>query len=149
MIKVKFVKLENYPSDVEKVKPTWSYSREGDACVDIYAAKMTIIDAGETKIIPTGVKLEIPQGYEMQIRPRSGMSSRGLVAQLGTIDENYRGEIGVILHNNTSENVIIHRGERVAQGAIREVPKVCFELVDESELSETNRGKEGFGSSGQ
>ena len=148
VVKVGFVKLENYPSDVEGVKPRWTFAHQGDACADIYAANLVILEPGETKIIPTGVKLEIPEGYELQIRPRSGMSSKGKFTLLGTVEYNYKGEIGVCLHNSTPQAIIVQRGERVGQAAIRPVPEVEFYDMEEKDLSETNRGANGFGSTG-
>lgn len=148
MIKVGFVQLENYPIDVPNVQKRWSFAHEGDACADIYAAKLTILEPGETKIIPTGVKLEIPEGYELQIRPRSGMSSKGKFVTLGTVEYNYKGEIGVCMYNSTSQTIVVQRGERVAQAAIRPVPEVEFYNMVEEDLSESNRGSNGFGSTG-
>lgn len=153
MVKVKFVKMDSYPDGVvvggKEVKPIWSYSHKDDACADIYSAKLTIIEPRSVAVIPTGVKLEIPTGYELVIRPRSGMTSKGLIAQIGTIDNNYRGEIGISLYNSTDSRVIVQRGERIAQAAVREMPTIEFVLTDEAELSDTDRGANGFGSSGK
>lgn len=153
MIKVGFVKLENYPENIEvegkMVAPTWQFAHKGDACADIYAAKLTILDVNDTKVIPTGVKLEIPEGYEVVIRPRSGMTKKGLFTQIGTIDSNYKGEIGVSLHNASGMKKIIQRGERIGQVAIRKTENVSFVVMDESELTDSERGDKGFGSTGK
>ncbi|MNU90720.1 Deoxyuridine 5'-triphosphate nucleotidohydrolase [compost metagenome] len=104
----------------------------------------------ERKLIPTGLYLEIPSGYEVQIRPRSGFAFKQGVTVLnspGTIDADYRGEIGVLLINLSNENVIIENGERVAQMVVAPFVQAKLKLTDE--LSETNRGEGGFGSTGK
>lgn len=153
MVKLGFVKLDTYPEGVEVdgkvVEPVWKFAHEGDACADIYAARMTILDVNEVKVIPTGVKLEIPEGYELVIRPRSGMTKNGFFTQIGTVDSNYKGEIGVALYNASGAKAIIRRGERIGQAAIRKTENVKFEIIDESEMTESDRGANGFGSSGK
>lgn len=149
------------------------YAREFDAGFDLVAAEDVIINPGETKVIPTGLAFEIPPGYEMQIRPRSGMSRKTkLCVVLGTIDSGYRGEVGVIVDNanvlcedhlhgtlrtvnggfsntpglNYYGTYIIRKGDRIAQGVIAPVETAHFVEVDE--LSESERGVGGFGSTG-
>ena len=123
------------------------YSRDGDACLDCYSAEDVILRYGETKKIRLGFALELPKGYEAQIRPRSGLSLKGVQVQLGTIDSNYRGEVNVIVHYVGSlEPFEIVKGVRIAQMKVEKVEPVTF--VDVAELSETNRGENGFGSSG-
>lgn len=104
------------------------------------------IRPGEHALIPTGVSLEIPEGYEAQIRPRSGLAKDGIVAVLGTIDADYRGELKVNLHNNSFKQYAVSDGDRIAQLVIVPIPAVELELADE--LNGTNRGANGFGSSG-
>ena len=104
----------------------------------------------ERKLIPTGLYLEIPSGFEVQIRPRSGFAFKQGITVLnspGTIDADYRGEIGVLLINLSNEDVRIESGERVAQMVV--APYVQAELKLTAELSETNRGDGGFGSTGK
>lgn len=104
----------------------------------------------ERRLIPTGLYLEIPTGFEVQIRPRSGFAFKQGVTVLnspGTIDADYRGEIGVLLINLSNEDVIIESGERVAQMVV--APFVQAQLKQTDELSETNRGEGGFGSTGK
>lgn len=153
MVKVGFVKLDTYPEneivDNKMVASTWQFAHQGDACADIYAARLTILDVGEVKVIPTGVKLEIPEGYEAVIRPRSGMTKRGMFTQIGTIDSNYKGELGVSLYNATDAKQIIKRGERIGQIAIRKTEVVEFVEMEESEMTDSERGENGFGSSGK
>ncbi|WP_343747473.1 dUTP diphosphatase [Fluviicola sp.] len=104
----------------------------------------------ERRLIPTGLYLEIPSGYEVQIRPRSGFAFKQGVTVLnspGTIDADYRGEIGVLLINLSAENVLIENGERIAQMVVAPFVQATLKLTDE--LSETNRGAGGFGSTGK
>lgn len=104
----------------------------------------------ERKLIPTGLYLEIPSGFEVQIRPRSGFAFKQGVTVLnspGTIDADYRGEIGVLLINLSNEDVIIESGERVAQMVV--APFVQAQLKQTDALSETSRGDGGFGSTGK
>ncbi len=152
------------------------YAHEGDAGFDLVAAADVIIEPGETKLVRTGLAFELPPGYELQIRPRSGITLRTkLRVQLGTVDSNYRGEIGVIVDNAFSVDeedrhdfyneiltisgdpvraddkkpygtYIIRKGDRIAQGVIAPVAVANFVEVDE--LSDTTRGESGFGSTG-
>ncbi|MFA2606337.1 dUTP diphosphatase [Bacillus cereus] len=142
-VKIKRVK------DVELPK----YARAGDSGFDLVAAEDTIIWPGETKVVPTGLAFEIPPGYELQVRPRSGISrNTKLRVILGTVDSGFRGEVGVIV-DNTERNLganmkahIIERGTRIAQGVIAPVETAHFVEVDELSVSE--RGVGGFGSTG-
>jgi len=108
-----------------------------------------ILAPGERCLVPTGLAVAIPAGYEMQVRPRSGLAIKNgiaLVNSPGTIDADYRGEIGIILINHGQENFSIHRGDRIAQLVI--APVCQAELVEVTELSETERGAGGFGHTG-
>ncbi|CAM4402374.1 deoxyuridine 5'-triphosphate nucleotidohydrolase [Bacillus manliponensis] len=141
------VKVKRINEDVQLPR----YAREGDAGFDLVTVEDIVIWPGETKIVPTGLAFEIPPGYEMQVRPRSGISrKKKLHVILGTIDSGYRGEVGVIVENITrpfSLNVaadVIEKGTRIAQGIIAPVETARFEEVDE--LSESQRGASGFGS---
>lgn len=103
----------------------------------------------ERAIVPTGLFLELPEGYEAQIRPRSGLAAKKGITLLnapGTIDADYRGEIGVILVNLSKEPFVIENGERIAQMVIAKYEQIQWENT--SELSETERGAGGFGSTG-
>lgn len=104
----------------------------------------------ERRLIPTGLYLEIPSGFEVQIRPRSGFALKQGVTVLnspGTIDADYRGEIGVLLINLSAEDVVIESGDRVAQMVVAPFVQAALKLT--TELSETNRGDGGFGSTGK
>ena len=126
------------------VLPT--YAHIGDACCDCYAAEDLTIAYGQWAKVKLGFCLELPEGYEAQIRPRSGLSSKGIVAILGTIDSNYRGEVCAIIQNNSFDDFEIKFGDRICQMKIERVDPIVFEQVEE--LSETNRNDKGFGSSG-
>ena len=103
----------------------------------------------ERAIIPTGLHVELPKGYELQVRPRSGLAAKHGVTVLntpGTIDSDYRGEIGVILINLGQDDFTVRRGERIAQAVIATYNRA--ELVEVAELGQTERGEGGFGSTG-
>ena len=109
-----------------------------------------VLDPGQRAIIPTGLAIALPQGYEAQIRPRSGLAARHGVTVLnapGTIDADYRGEIGVILINHGDEPFTVERGMRIAQMVVAPVVAVTLHLT--STLPETARGSGGFGSTGR
>lgn len=132
--------------------PLPKYESEQAAGMDIRCniSEAVTLQPMERKLIPTGLFIELPAGYEAQIRPRSGLAlKRGLTVlnTPGTIDADYRGEVGVILVNLSGEPQIIEPGERICQMVIarHEQP----ELVEVSELSETERGEGGFGHSGR
>lgn len=123
----------------------------GAAGIDLYAnvTENTTINPGEIKLVPTGISIAVPKGYEAQIRPRSGLASKygiSLVNTPGTIDSDYRGEICVIMINFGKELFIIKRGERIAQMVINkiEIP----DIIEVEELDSTDRGSGGFGSTG-
>ncbi|MEY2373092.1 MULTISPECIES: dUTP diphosphatase [Lysinibacillus] len=121
----------------------------GDAGMDLYSIEAVEIPAGVAKLIKTGIQIELPKGTEAQIRPRSGLALKHSVTVLnspGTIDEGYRGEIGVILINHGQEPFIVEKSMRIAQMVIQLVPSI--QLVEVDELSQTVRGASGFGASG-
>jgi dUTP pyrophosphatase len=125
------------------------YSRSQDACMDICSYEDTEIGAGEAKAVRTGLKLEIPKNYEINIRARSGLALKSLISVLnapGTIDENYRGELMIILFNNGKENFKISKNSRIAQMSLQKVRR--FRLVPVKEIKSSERGDKGFGSSG-
>ena len=121
----------------------------GDAGMDLYSIETALIPSGEAKLIRTGLQIELPKGTEAQIRPRSGLALKYSVTVLnspGTIDEGYRGEIGVIIINHGKETFIVEKSMRIAQMVIQTVPVV--QLTEVNELSQSERGTSGFGSSG-
>lgn len=106
------------------VLPT--YAHIGDACCDCYAAEDLTIAYGEIAKVKLGFCLELPSGYEAQIRPRSGLSSKGVIAILGTIDSNYRGEVCALIHNNSFDDFEIKFGDRICQMKIERVDPIVF-----------------------
>ena len=120
----------------------------GSSGFDLRARESVIIAAGEIVAVPTGLRMGIPRGYEGQVRPRSGLSLKGItVANApGTIDSDYRGEVKVILINLGREPFHLEKGDRMAQLVIQKVESVTWRLVDE--LESTERGAGGFGSTG-
>ncbi len=128
---------------------TPTYGSSGAACFDVYAAKEVTIKPGETKLIPLGYAMGIPDGWEVNLRPRSGMSLKTglrMANSPGTIDCDYRGEVSVILHNTSSENRTVQIGDRIAQGSPRRVEKTHFIFVQD--LGPTDRDGGGYGSTG-
>lgn len=128
------------------------YAHPGDSGLDIRAnlEEAILLQPLERKLIPTGIYLGIPDGYEVQVRPRSGMAlNRGLTVlnTPGTVDSNYTGEVGVILINLSNEVQQILPNEKIAQLVISKVEKANLILV--SSLDETNRGAGGYGSTGR
>lgn len=127
------------------------YMTEGSAGMDVRANIKEPITLGslERVLVPTGIKMEIPMGYEVQVRPRSGLALKHGISMAntpGTIDSDYRGEIGVIMINLSKEDFVINPGERIAQLVLGKVYQM--DLV-EGELSATERGEGGFGHTGR
>jgi dUTP pyrophosphatase len=121
----------------------------GDSGFDLKAAHDEIVESKTVKLIKTGICVEIPLGYEGQVRTRSGMALKTNAFVLnspGTIDSGYRGEVGVILANLSNEKLVIQKYDRVAQLVINQIPEVVLMPVDN--LSDTERGAGGFGSTG-
>ncbi|MGL4642390.1 MAG: dUTP diphosphatase [Cetobacterium sp.] len=128
------------------------YMTEGAAGMDVKAniTEPVTLKTLERKLIPTGIKMEIPFGYEVQVRPRSGLALKHgitLVNTPGTIDSDYRGEVGVILINLSNDEFIVNPGERIGQLVLQKVYKMEFEEVEE--LSTTVRAEGGFGHTGK
>lgn len=132
--------------------PLPSYATDLSAGMDLRASlehPVTLLPM-ERGLIPTGLYVELPEGYEMQLRPRSGLALRsgiGLVNSPGTIDADYRGEIGVIVINYGSEPVTIAPGDRICQAVVTRYTRVEWQQADE--LSDTSRGNGGFGHTGR
>lgn len=122
------------------------YKTNGSAGADCYSRIMWQVHPKEIVRIPPGFAVEIPEGYEMQIRPRSGLTSHGIFSQLGTIDSDYRGEVNAVIINNSNKDFMIEKYSRICQIVLAPVEKAEFEIVDN--LSNTERGSNGFGSTG-
>ena len=139
-MKLKFKRLD-------KLTQIPSYSHSDDSGMDIRSNETVVLLPRTCKKIHTGIAAVIPSGYELQVRPRSGMCSRGIVAAWGTVDEGYRGEICVTLYNHTDANQFISTGDRIAQLVL--APVVHAEIEETESLGvDTERGENGFGSTG-
>lgn len=125
------------------------YKTDGAVCADCYSRCQNPIEIkpNSRALIPLGFAVELPKGYEMVLRPRSGMSKNGIDLAIGTIDFDYRGEVMACVINNMDKTVAIENDTRICQCAIRQVPEIEFEVVNE--LSKTVRGDNGFGSTGK
>jgi len=129
--------------------PLPEYKKEGDSGMDVRASQATFICKNKTRIIHTGIYVEIPNGWEIQVRSRSGLAAKHgvfVLNQPGTIDSAYRGEIMIILHNIGEEDFTVEKGDRIAQLVLQKVPKIKWEVV--TNLSETERGEGGIGHTG-
>lgn len=127
-----------------------AYQTAGAAGFDLHANEELILHPGEREMVGTGLAFAIQEGYEVQVRPRSGLAAKHGITCLnspGTVDSDYRGEIKVILINHGQEPFSIKKGDRIAQGVIKQVVQAVFE--EKEELSETLRGTGGFGSTGK
>ncbi|MFO7444903.1 MAG: dUTP diphosphatase [Ignavibacteriaceae bacterium] len=147
-VSVKIKRLSEEYADI----PLPSYSTHGSAGMDIRAAVKDeiIIKAGEVILVPTNLSVEIPGGYEIQVRPRSGLAvkhSIGILNSPGTIDSDYRGEIKIIMMNFSKEDFKIARGERIAQLVLSKVYLADF--IETDNLQESKRGEGGFGHTGK
>ena len=155
MLGVNIVTLENY-----RGLPPMTYATADSSGFDLFAAfgeidgKVILNKSGQTgctKLISTGFRMELPRGFEGQVRPRSGLALKHGVTVLnspGTIDADYRGEIKVLLHNTSSQRFEVVHGMRIAQMVIAPVTMVALNYKLEEELSSTSRGNGGFGSTG-
>ena len=124
-------------------------AHEGDAGMDLFSVEEVILKPMERKLVHTGIKIQLPKNTEAQIRPRSGLALKNGITVLntpGTIDEGYRGEIGIILINLGTEEFKVEEGMNVAQMVIK--PTLSLEVEEVVELTETTRGQGGFGSTG-
>lgn len=143
-VKVKIINTSNLPNP--------EYATEGAAGMDIKAhiEAPILLKSLQRKVVPTGIFVEIPHGFEIQIRPRSGMALNHGITCLnspGTIDSDYRGEIKVILANLSDTDYTINNGDRIAQMVLASVEKISWEIV--TEINESNRGSGGFGHTGK
>jgi dUTP pyrophosphatase len=134
--------------------PLPQYATEGSAGFDLQAAipadQPLTLQPGQRALVPTGFAIELPQGYELQVRPRSGLAVKhgiALVNAPGTVDADYRGQVCACVVNLGQEPFKIERGDRIAQGVIAAAPQ--WRLVEAEALSETSRGAGGFGSTGR
>lgn len=140
--KVKIVNLSSFNLPEYKTELSAGLDLQADISEDVTLGSL------ERILIPTNIKIAIPEDYEVQIRPRSGLTLKdGVVAVLGTIDADYRGFIGIIIVNLNKGNIVIRKGDRVAQMVLKKVERVSWEEVQELDI--TVRGEKGFGSTGK
>ena len=142
-LKLKVQKIHN-----EAIIP--NYAHQVDAGLDLYSVEEVKINPSETALIKTGIKIELPPQTEAQVRPRSGLALKHGITVLntpGTIDEGYRGEVGVVLINHGKETFIVEKGMKIAQMVVK--PVWYVEVDEVEELSETERAEGGFGSTGK
>jgi dUTP pyrophosphatase len=142
-MKVKIINKSNNPA------PTYETSLSAGMDLRAYVEGPINLSPGERKLIKTGLHIELPEGYEAQVRPRSGLAFKKGITVLnspGTIDADYRGDIGVILINHSNEEFAVNSGDRIAQLVISKFEKVDWETSDE--INSTSRGDSGFGSTG-
>ncbi len=147
-IQIKVKRISDKFNDV----PLPGYATIGSSGLDLRAAveEILIIKKGKVVLVPTNLSVDIPFGYEIQVRPRSGLAAKygiGVLNSPGTIDSDYRGEVKVILFNFGDADFTINRGDRIAQMIISKVNNA--ELVESSELTESKRGTGGFGHTGK
>ena len=145
---IKFKRLSSEFSNI----PAPTYSTEGSSGMDIRAAirEPVTLKPMQVEMVPTNLSVEIPEGYEVQVRPRSGLAAKhniGILNSPGTIDSDYRGEVKIILINFGREEFVIRSGDRIAQLVISKVYKAKMEEV--KELNKSERGKGGFGHTGK
>lgn len=122
------------------------YKTKGAACADCYARVDVNIPSGKRALVPLGFCIELPEGYEAEIRPRSGNSKNGVDVCIGTVDCDYRGEVMACVVNNLGVGLAVEKGSRVCQMKIQRAEQFKFAQVEE--LSETERGEGGFGHTG-
>lgn len=127
-----------------------AYAGSGDSGADLFTPEEVTVKAGERILIKTGIAIALPDGYEAQVRSKSGLAlKKGLMVlnSPGTVDNLYRGDVGVIMYNSSNEDHTFAAGDKIAQLVIVPVEQSNFEIVDE--LDETDRGGNGFGSTGR
>lgn len=149
MPELRAVQLQRLPEGKGLTLPTYMSLHAAGADLCAAVSEDVTIEPGERALIPTGFAIAVPEGYEAQIRPRSGLALRNGVTCLntpGTIDADYRGPVNVILANLGSEPFVVRRGDRIAQMVLAPVVRAVFDLVEE--LPETVRAQGGFGSTG-
>lgn len=125
------------------------YEHDGDAGVDLYAIDDVVLKPGARALVPTGLQISFPRGYEAQIRPKSGLALKSGLSVLntpGTVDHGYRGEVGVIAVNLGHDEIVIKKGSKIAQMVFNKIEEA--EFTESDELDKTSRGCGGFGSTG-
>lgn len=133
---------------LDAAMPHYAHGPEEDAGLDLRALERAVLSPGVAQGVPTGIAIELPSGYEAQVRPRSGMALKHSVSvNFGTIDPGYRGEIRVVMFNFGRADYVVEKGDRIAQLVVAKYEPVEWEEGDE--LGDSKRGAGGFGSSGR
>lgn len=143
-------KVDSFGEVVEysKTKYPMAKAHSTDSGFDLKSVEEFSLEPGEIKLISTGIRLALPKGYEAQVRPKSGLSSKGFMVYLGTVDNEYRGEVKVIAQNNSIKKIDIKDGQKIAQIVFNKLDNI--ELLELSNIQEdTERGEGGFGSTGK
>src|SRR5208282_2968036 len=131
----------------DAILPSYAHGPEEDAAMDLRALERVVLTPGVAQAVPTGIAIELPPGYEAQVRPRSGLALKhSITVNFGTIDPGYRGEIRVVMFNLGRADYTIEKGDRIAQLIVSRYEAIEWE---ESELGSSTRGEGGFGSSGR
>ena len=139
------IRIKKLHSEAEL--PAYAHGASEDAGLDLRAVEHAVLKVGVAQAVPTGIAIELPSGYEAQVRPRSGMALKhSVTVNFGTIDPGYRGEIRVIMFNLGTNDYVIEKGDRIAQLIVSRYESIEWE---ESDLSDSARGHGGFGSSGR
>ncbi len=142
--------LLEYVNDSENSEPEYAY--QSDSGFDLRSSEEVWIFAGDRKLVPTGLRFDIPEGYEIQVRSKSGLAlNKGLMVlnSPGTVDSGYQGEVKVILFNTSKENIKIEKGQKIAQAVLAPVVSgKWIDLVKVEEIKEKDRNNNGFGSTG-
>ena len=147
-LKIRITRVESGLKDI----PLPAYATRGSSGMDIYASVEDDLhlQPGETTLVPTGIRIAVPEGFEAQVRPRSGLAIKheiGILNSPGTIDSDYRGEVKIVITNFGKKEFIVRRGDRVAQLVISPVVRAIWEEVNS--IDETERGEGGFGHTGK
>jgi dUTP pyrophosphatase len=143
------LRIKIHRLSAQAILPTYAHGPQEDAGLDVHALEDAVLEPGIPALVPTGLSIELPPGYEAQIRPRSGLALKHAITlpnSPATIDPGYRGEIRVILLNLGREPYRIHAGDRIAQMVIARYEAIEWE---ETKLAASQRGTGGFGSSGR
>jgi dUTP pyrophosphatase len=145
------MKVEYSQSNVDSIDPSYAYPT--DSGFDLFSTEEIVIESFDRSLIPTGLHIDIPDGYEVQVRSKSGLAlKQGLMVlnSPGTVDQGYTGEIQVILFNTTKNNVIIKKGQKIAQAVISPVVSgKWIKLTKVDNINNKDRGDKGFGSTGK
>jgi len=142
------MKIRIQKLDPDAILPQYAHGSDEDAAMDLCALERVVLTPGAAQAVPTGIAIELPRGYEAQVRPRSGLALKhSVTVNFGTIDPGYRGEIRVVMFNLGRADYVVEKGDRIAQLLV--APYAAVEWQEGGELADSARGAGGFGSSGR